>query len=578
MIQAGKTAATWVTGRVLLFVLALALLVTVDIVQDDGSFIHSRVESLIPDAAHADALEQKRNQALHDVDGLRRMLNARLGTAHELPRNELARWLMQLDAGIRTREAQRLDPFRLMLSAANTDVIVAQARNEAELQVLRWTRQELLVVMQGVASRTLTPEQARTSLRTAAAEHHTRSRAYWKAKRDADAFAAAHPFAAIFPYEQFNIPDADRQRYLKLQSTRRIAGKAVIEANEARKAAEKTYHAVSAARTATARQLENVDSEAFQALDAVIAAKRESAAGVKASLREVRHRIGTLAWTAVWVVVLLTVMPLVLKAFWYFVMAPLAVQRPPIRLAPSSPPLLAPPQSTDSRISSVSHDVQLRAGEELLVHPEFLQSLAHTGDKQTKWLLDSRYPVSSVASGMVVLTRIRGVGQTYTVSSRRDPLAEVGIIDVPDDAQLVLHPRHLVGVVQRIEDPVRITSRWSFGLTAWITLQFRYLLFHGPGQLIVAGCRGIRQESAGSGRNIDQTSTIGFSADLDYVPRRSATFGAYALGINGLFDDGFAGGPGIYVYEEMPYYGKRSGLTGRGLEGVTDLVFRAFGL
>jgi hypothetical protein len=212
------------------------------------------------------------------------------------------------------------------------------------------------------------------------------------------------------------------------------------------------------------------------------------------------------------------------------------------------------------------------------VHPEFLQSLAHTGDKQTQWLLDSRYPLSSVASGMVALTRIRGAGQAYTVSSRKDPLAEVGIIDVPDDAQLVLHPRHLVGVVQRVDHPVRITSRWSFGLTAWITLQFRYLLFHGPGQLIVAGCRGIRQESAGSGRSIDQTSTIGFSADLDYVPRRSATFGAYALGINGLFDDGFTGGPGIYVYEEMPYYGKRSGLTGRGLEGVTDLVFRAFGV
>jgi hypothetical protein len=132
--------------------------------------------------------------------------------------------------------------------------------------------------------------------------------------------------------------------------------------------------------------------------------------------------------------------------------------------------------------------------------------------------------------------------------------------------------------VQRIDRPVLITSRWSFGLTAWITLQFRYLLFHGPGKLIVSGCRGIRQESAGTGRSVDQTATIGFSANLDYVPRRSATFGAYALGINGLFDDGFAGGPGIYVYEEMPYYGKRSGLTGRGLEGVTDLLFRAFGL
>ncbi|MCE3285552.1 MAG: hypothetical protein K0R70_1808 [Steroidobacteraceae bacterium] len=320
MIEAGRTAATWMTGRVLLFVLALALLVGVDIAQDDRSFIHSRVDSLIPDAAQADALEAKRKQALQHVNGFREALNARLSTAHDLPRNELARWLMQLDAEIKTRETQRLDPFRLMLSAANTDVVVAQARNEAELQVLRWTRQELLLVMQGVASRTLTPEQAATALRNATAEHRIRSRAFWKARRDADAFAGAHPFAAIFPYEQFNIPDADRQRYLKLQSTRRRAGEAVIQANDARKAAERTYKAVTAAKT-TARRLETVDSEAFRALDAVIAAKRESADAVKESLHEVRRRIGALAWTALWVVVLLTLMPLVLKAFWYFVMA-----------------------------------------------------------------------------------------------------------------------------------------------------------------------------------------------------------------------------------------------------------------
>lgn len=578
MIEAGRTAATWMTGRVLLFVLALALLVIVDIVRDDGSLIRSRVDALVPDLAQADALQARRDQALQDVDALRRSSNTRLRTAHELSRDELARWLKELDAGIAARHAQRLDPFRLMLSAGDPDVIVAQARNEAELQVLRWTRQELLAVMQVVASRTLTPEQARASLLQATAEHRLKSREYREAQREADAYAAAHPFAAIFPYEQFDIPDAARRQHLRLQSIRRTAAQAVIDANDARKAAERTYKAVGATRPATARQLQGIDSEAFRALDAVIAAKRASAAGAKAGWHEVRQRIGALAWTAIWVVVLLTVMPLVLKAFWYFVMAPLAVDRPPIRLAPSSRPLLATTPSPDSRISAVSHDVRLGAGEELLVHPEFLQSLAQPGIKQTQWLLDARYPLSSVASGMVVLTRIRGEGQCYTVSSRKDPLAEVGVLDVPEGAQLVLHPRHLVGVVQQSEHPVRITSRWSFGLTAWITLQFRYLLFHGPGQLIVAGCRGIRQEPAGTGRAIDQAATIGFSANLDYVPRRSATFGAYALGINGLFDDGFAGGPGLYVYEEMPYYGKRAGLTGRGLEGITDLVFRAFGL
>ena len=103
MIEAGRTAATWMTGRVLLFVLALALLVIVDIVRDDGSLIRSRVDALVPDLAQADALQARRDEAMQDVDALRRSSNARLRTAHGLSRDELARWLKELDAGIATR-------------------------------------------------------------------------------------------------------------------------------------------------------------------------------------------------------------------------------------------------------------------------------------------------------------------------------------------------------------------------------------------------------------------------------------------------------------------------------------------
>jgi uncharacterized protein (AIM24 family) len=125
---------------------------------------------------------------------------------------------------------------------------------------------------------------------------------------------------------------------------------------------------------------------------------------------------------------------------------------------------------------------------------------------------------------------------------------------------------------------VRIVPRWNLGFGALVTLQFRYLVFQGPVRLVVGGCRGVRQEPAGSGRSIDQNQTVGFSANLDYAPRRSETFGAYLLGVNGLFNDSFAGGPGIYVYEEMPYSGRRAGVTGRGLEGVTDVLLKLFGI
>jgi len=45
-----------------------------------------------------------------------------------------------------------------------------------------------------------------------------------------------------------------------------------------------------------------------------------------------------------------------------------------------------------------------------------------------------------------------------------------------------------------------------------------------------------------------------------------------------LFNDEFAGGPGRYVYEEMPAGGRRTGVTGRGLEGAVDAVLKVFGI
>ena len=45
-----------------------------------------------------------------------------------------------------------------------------------------------------------------------------------------------------------------------------------------------------------------------------------------------------------------------------------------------------------------------------------------------------------------------------------------------------------------------------------------------------------------------------------------------------LFNDLFAGGPGCFVYEEMPAAGRKTGIAGRGLEGVIDAFLKAFGI
>ncbi|MDP1672463.1 MAG: hypothetical protein Q8L65_05015, partial [Burkholderiales bacterium] len=92
------------------------------------------------------------------------------------------------------------------------------------------------------------------------------------------------------------------------------------------------------------------------------------------------------------------------------------------------------------------------------------------------------------------------------------------------------------------------------------------------------GCRGARIEAAQTGRRINQAGTMGFSANLMYSTTRCETFVSYLMGEQELLNDSFTGAPGFYVYEETPNFGRRTGLTGRGLEGVFDSFLKAFGL
>jgi hypothetical protein len=273
-------------------------------------------------------------------------------------------------------------------------------------------------------------------------------------------------------------------------------------------------------------------------------------------------------------------LPLLVKTFFYFVLAPLAGRLPPIRILPDdqAPVVPQPPPS------AVSVTLDIAPGEELLVQSEFLQSSSRPARKRTQWFLNARLPFASLASGMYALTRIRPEGEASTravVSSQQDAFGEVGIVELPAGAAMVLQPRSLAGVVKPAATPLRISRHWRLGsLHAWLTLQLRYLVFHGPCRLVLKGCRGVRAEEPepGQPRLINQSATLGFSANLEYKTTRCETFVAYLRGKEDLFNDLFAGQPGRFIYEEMPAGGRRGGVTGRGFEGLADAVLKAFGI
>ncbi|WP_255985051.1 hypothetical protein, partial [Klebsiella pneumoniae] len=86
------------------------------------------------------------------------------------------------------------------------------------------------------------------------------------------------------------------------------------------------------------------------------------------------------------------------------------------------------PPAENSRVSVL---ITLDKREELLVRQDYLQSTALGAKKDTRWLLDYRHVFSSVASGLIFLTRIRGEGENTTVSAVRDPFAELTEVEMP---------------------------------------------------------------------------------------------------------------------------------------------------
>lgn len=290
--------------------------------------------------------------------------------------------------------------------------------------------------------------------------------------------------------------------------------------------------------------------------------------------------------------ILLSIMltPLAVKAFFYYIIAPIASRLSPICMLPNVSGIIAaginnePPESIVGEFSAPSLTVSLNKNEELFVHQGCIQQMPSGGEVDTEFVLNWKYPLMSIAAGMYSLTRIRESDQFCKIGA--NPVGKmyihkkVGLISIPAGSAIIFQPHYLVGVIQQQDLPVKITSHWRLGiLNAWMTLQLRYLAFHGPVKLIIEGCNGVNVECADKISSINQASTIGFSANLNYSTSRSKPFVPYLMGRQELFNDNFAGASSYYIYEQTPYCGKKGNiLTGRGIDGITDSVLKVFGI
>jgi hypothetical protein len=548
-----QTIAGWLAGRFVLLLVILAALVALDAYRDESSLLTAQLKGLVPDAELIARLEHGRNDLAEfsaiEVKGV----NERLRAAQTQTERALDLRIAVLAREIAATESRRRTSTQKTLALLSGKGFEEDLRTEIELQLLTAERDALQRLKGQLTER-------RSLLRTTAEDfENARLRtlqtydAYLVRKAALDRFEAGQSILGRVPG---SAPWRERNRLV--QDVNRAAREYEMAGTGFYVARERLGKARSVSRI-EAELVESAGAAILTPLDDLIATKRAALESAERQAERIQRTVRKVFVNALLILVLVTLAPVGIKAFWYFVVAPAASRRPPIRLrqhagaAENAIPGDSPDAAWRAKVSAVSQEIRIGEHEELLVHPDFLQSSADRGRKDTKWVLDWGYPLTSLAAGMVALTRIRAAGaESFVVSSKTDPFAEIGVLELSDGSALVLQPRNLVGVVQNVGRPIRITRHWRFGLGAWITFQFRYLIFEGPGRLIVQGCRGVRIEAANRGRSIDQGATIGFSANLDYSRRRSETFGAYLMGMRGLFNDNFSGGPGCYVYEEMP--------------------------
>ncbi|WP_426073734.1 hypothetical protein [Janthinobacterium sp. DSP2-3-3] len=516
-------------------------------------------------------LRQASSNAGNHGAGLADAATVRVNALQQASLTAIAARMAQVQAQLTALRAQQ-QPSLFTIPLPDTNTLAMHAQDEAarrvEIEVLVQEARYLTSLQAAISG-----EDARHTLARLHAEHVSAYAALQHKLRQRRQLEAQHPVATRLPgsdaYAQLSQLEVESQhlRDINLQAYRAWVAQRARTSNATRPASFA------------------IDNTALAGALAPVQAAIAAGEGQLARNWIARWRAPVLdvAPTAALLVLSAILLPVAIKAFFYFVLAPLASRLPPLsiarelQMAGSSLPL---PPHGESRISAVSQALQLNPGQQMLIHPAYLQSSPVSTHKRTQWLLDWRFPFTSLAAGMVALTHLYSdEPASVTVSASDDPLLEVAIVHLPAGSALVFQPRGLVGLICDTGQPLAMSCHWRLGsLHAWLTLQLRFIVFRGPVTLIVRGCRGVRLERAGQGRSISQSATLGFTTDVLYSTLRSETFIPYLRGQQALLNDRFDGDNGVYLYEETPRHGKQPGTVGKWFEGFTDAILKVFGI
>lgn len=285
------------------------------------------------------------------------------------------------------------------------------------------------------------------------------------------------------------------------------------------------------------REIENKESELGQK-------KAEERSLQEAQTSGAGWVVNQWAQTWRWLVVIAAITlcaPVVLRFVSYFLLMPLVSRmHRPIHLAAEASPARGELHTTDAERTLT---VDLRAGEVLSARSEHVRPVQ--GKIRSRILYDWTSPFISFAAGLFFLSRITGDERvtSATLSTPHDPDSYLMRIDFTDHPGLVMHPRHVVGVIGAPE----LHTRWRWGIQSFATWQVRYIMFAGNGSLIVQGSGDVvATNPRGGSTRMEQNLVMGFDSRLAAGVNRTEVFLPYLRGKTPLVDDEFTGGHALF--------------------------------